>query len=67
MAGEPGHSGVREDGKKEVATPLPPALQPIACELIVHASLITGRQHVHLLLLMGNERAPFGPAMLGST
>lgn len=33
-------------------------LQPIACQLIAHASLITGRQYVHSLLLMGNERAP---------
>lgn len=54
-------------GEKKVATPLPPLLQPIACQLIAHASLITGRQYVHSLLLMGNERAPFGPAMLGST
>lgn len=43
-----------------MATPLLPWLQPIAYQLIAHASLITGRQYVHSLLLMGNE-------MLGST
>lgn len=47
-------------GEREVATPLQPWLQPIAYQLIAHASLITGRQYVHSLLLMGNE-------MLGST
>lgn len=43
-----------------MATPLLPWLQPIAYQLIAHASLITGRQYVHSLLLMGNK-------MLGST
>lgn len=42
-------------GRGEVATPLLPWLQPIAYQLIAHASLITGRQYVHSLLLMGNE------------